>query len=205
VPDGDVAICCGDITTIGQLTVIDDFAQWMRSLPHKHKIAIFGNHDRFQTQSYLRDAALGYLADNGITYLEDNEIVIDGIKFYGSPWTPVYGEHSFMASRGEEIASKWHRISDDVNVLITHGPPYGILDGVPKGFWFGEEIIENAGCEMLVRRIQQLKNLKAHCFGHIHTGAGVKVIDNVVFANCASCGIVNDEYEIVNPVRVIDI
>jgi len=206
VPDGDVAVCCGDITTSGQLSVMYDFAQWMGALPHKNKIAIFGNHDAFEHKSDSRDEAIGYLVDNGITYLEDNEVIIDGVKFYGSPWTPTYGNYSFMASRGEEIARKWNAIHDDVSVLITHGPPYEILDEVRTGeVWFGEEIIRNPGCEMLVKRIQQLKNLKVHCFGHIHSGAGVKVINDIIFANCASCAIINNEYVIGNPVRVIDV
>jgi len=206
VPGGDVAICCGDITTSGQLSVMYDFAQWMGALPHKWKIVIFGNHDAFQAGSDDRDEALGYLAENGIIYLEDSEVVIDGVKFYGSPWTPVYGNYYFMASRGEEIASKWNKIPDDVNVLISHGPPYEILDQVSIGeVWFGEEIIRHPGCEMLAKRIEQLRNLKAHLFGHIHSGAGVKIINNVVFANCASCAIVNGEYVIGNPVRVIDV
>ena len=203
IPDGDVLVHAGDITISGQLKIMSDFAEWMGSFSHKKKYVIFGNHDRFQAQSYYRDMALTYIQDAGITYLQDSEDVIDGVKFYGSPWTPAYGEYWFMASRGEDIAKRWNAIPDDVDVLITHSPPYDILDQVFTGeVWFGEEIIRNIGCEMLAKRIQQLKSLKAHIFGHCHPSSGVKVINDIVFANCA---ILNAKYEVVNPVRVIDI
>lgn len=200
-PDGDVLICAGDITGNGQLTVMEDFANWMKQFPHK-KIVIMGNHDRYETHNSIRDTAIQYLLDVGITYLEHSEIVIDGLKIFGSPYTPRFYDWSFNVDRGNAIAAKWNLIPNDVNVLVSHGPPYGILDQVPKGVWFGEEILENAGCVDLLNRVKELKQLKAHLFGHIHYGSGVKIINDVVFANCA---ILDEQYQVANPVRVIDV
>lgn len=202
IPDGDVLVCCGDITGNGQLEVIKDFADWMKQFPHSTKISIFGNHDRFQERNVIRDTAIQYLIDAGISYLEDSKIIINGIKFYGSPWTPTYGEYSFMSWRGQEIANKWSSIPNDVNVLITHGPPNGIGDEVSRGFWFGESVIENVGCVDLLNKIKGLKQLKAHLFGHIHSGSGIKIINNIKFANCSICDAQNNP---INSIRIIDV
>jgi len=201
IPDGDVLIHAGDITTNGQLTIMDDFAQWMKQFPHK-KIVIFGNHDRYEEQNSIRDLAIQYLLDAGITYLQDNDITINDAKFYGAPWSPRFYDWSFNVDRGDAIAKKWALIPDDTAVLITHSPVHKILDEAPRGHWFGEDIFENAGCEELAKRITQLKQLKVHLSGHIHEGSGVKVINNIVFANCSIC---DGRYNPINPVRIIDI
>lgn len=201
-PDGDVLVCAGDITGNGQLTVMDDFAKWMANQPHKHKLVVFGNHDRFEALTPIRKSAIGFLLDAGITYLQDSSIEIDGIKIYGSPFSPRFYDWSFNIDRGLASEKKWAQIPDDVIILITHSPPYGILDEVPKGLWFDEEVLEHVGCRDLLNRISELKQLKAHCFGHLHYSSGVKVINDITFANCA---ILNEQYQVANPVRVIDI
>ena|ERR1700733_3787942 len=202
LPDGDVLVHAGDITRNGELDTMEDFAKWMKDQPHRHKLVIFGNHDRFERLDNNRKVAIGFLLDAGITYLQDSSIEIDGVKFYGTPWSPRWGDYQFYADRGNDIAAKWRIIPDDTNVLIVHGPPYEILDGVPYGIWYGEHITINVGCKDLLRRIKELKQLKVFLCGHIHSSSGVKVIDNVVYANCA---ILNPEHEIAYPARVIDI
>ena len=128
IPSGDVLIHAGDMTSEGEIETIGSFNKWLGELPHRHKIVIAGNHD------WSFDNGQRFLAREMITnatYLEDSEITIDGVKFYGSPWTPEYGEWAFNIPRGEALASKWSMIPDDVNVLITHGPPKKILDRGP--------------------------------------------------------------------------
>ena len=97
------------------------------------------------------------------TYLEDQAVEIDGIRFYGSPFTPEFFEWAFMLPRGEALRAKWASIPDDVDVLITHGPPHGVLDATVRG--------EPAGCEALALRIQDIAP-RLHLFGHIHEGYG---------------------------------
>ena len=53
--------------------------------------------------------------------------------------------------RGAEIAEKWKLIPDDTDILITHGPPNGILDEVPRKFF-----VENTGCEELIKKVEEL-------------------------------------------------
>ena len=88
-------------------------------------------------------------------YLEDSGVVIDGLKFWGSPWTPEFFDWAFNARRGLQLFDKWQKIPLDTDVLITHGPPAGILDLVVTRQ--GEAQV---GCNDLLRRIHELKKLK---------------------------------------------
>jgi Icc-related predicted phosphoesterase len=180
---------------------MEDFAKWMKQFPHK-KIVIFGNHDRYEELNSIRMLAIQYLLDADITYLQDNDIVINDVKFYGAPWSPRFYDWSFNVDRGLAIAKKWTLIHDDVNVCITHTVPYGIGDEVSRGFWFGENIIENAGCKDLLNRISELKQLKLHIGGHLHLGSGVRIKNGITFINAS---ILNEQYQVANPVRIIDI
>jgi Icc-related predicted phosphoesterase len=115
--------------------------------------------------------------------LFDNDVTIDGIKFYGSPWQPEFHNWAFNLSRGEELAEKWEQIPNDVDVLITHGPAYGILDYAPIG--------GHVGCEELYRKIVEVKP-KIHVCGHIHDGYGQKTMGGIEFLNAS---VLNDRYE----------
>lgn len=162
VPDGDVLIHCGDITASGTLGEYVAFNEWLKPLPHKHKIVIGGNHD-FALQRQPKEALA---ALDAATYLEDEEVVIDGLHIYGSPWQPEYLDLAFNLPRGgEELFEKWEAIPAHTNILVTHGPPHGVLDRLA---YHG-----NIGCELLRKRLKWLTGLKLHCFGHIHEGYGM--------------------------------
>jgi Icc-related predicted phosphoesterase len=108
----------------GEKDCIKDFDDWLGTLPHKHKIVICGNHDLCFEDNPKEARKLMKNAH----YLEDETIEIEGLKFYGSPWQPEFHNWAFNLNRGEEIKKKWDLIPNDTDVLITHGPPYGILD-----------------------------------------------------------------------------
>jgi Icc-related predicted phosphoesterase len=183
----DTFIHAGDITTQGELSTLLDFSFWLKDIPANNKIVIFGNHEIGFQNGPKRQKAIEMIKETGAYYLENNSIIIDGIKFYGSPATPYFFGWEWNYQRGEEIGKQWSQIPDDVNVLITHGPPYGILDLV-------EDTASNAGrdlhqgCADLRKRISSLTQLKAHVFGHLHLNGGqmVKIADTV-FANGAIC------------------
>ncbi len=78
-------------------------------------------------------------------------------------------------------------------MLITHGPPFGILDECSNG--------QKVGCEDLLSKIQNLE-IKVHAFGHIHEGYGIKVQDGIAFVN--SC-ILNKNYKVKNEPICIEI
>lgn len=96
------------------------------------------------------------------TYLEDSQIEIYGIKIYGSPWQPEFGNWAFNLPRGEECLKKWNQIPDDTDILLTHTPPIGHGDLVCSGI--------RAGCVELLSTVQQRVKPRYHVFGHIHEG-----------------------------------
>jgi predicted phosphohydrolase len=182
VPDGDVLIHAGDITWRGELEIIADFSNWLKDLPHKHKICIFGNHELFFRSGPNRGVAIQMIENSGATYLENSGIKIDDLNFWGSPATPYFNDWEWNYQRGADIGRIWAQIPDDTNVLITHGPPNGILDKV-RDSSRGPQ-----GCEMLKKRVMELPNLKAHIFGHLHMNGGQTTnILGVQFVNAAIC------------------
>ncbi len=173
VPDGDILLHAGDITRFGKLADVESFDRWLGTLPHKHKIVICGNHDFcFQEEPAKARSSL-----TSAIYLEDESVEIEGLKIYGSPWQPWYGGWAFNVERGPALAEKWARIPDDTQILITHGPPEGILDRTFRG--------EVVGDRELFDRVKVVKP-RLHVFGHIHEAAGRMEIDGTTFINAST-------------------
>ncbi len=197
IPEGDLLIHSGDATITGTTEEIRRFNRWFSVLPHKCKIFVAGNHDwLFEREK----SAARMLLDDGIIYLQDEAVEIDGLKIYGPPWQPRFFDWAFNLMRGPELAEKWVLIPDDIDILITHGPPHGILDEVPRKFG-----VENTGCEELRKRVDeiaQLGRLKLHVFGHIHCGYGVAEHSGVRFVNASTC---DEDYRPIQPPIVIDL
>jgi len=173
IPEGDVLIHAGDLTRHGTLDDVKEFNDFLSTLPHPHKIVIAGNHDF----CFEKDQkACEELLTNCI-YLQDQDVIIDGVKFYGSPWQPWFYDWAFNLQRGPEIRAKWELIPEDTDVLITHGPPYGIGD-----LTFQKD---HAGCEDLLEIVGRIKP-KVHIFGHIHEGYGITTHEITTFINASS-------------------
>ena len=130
---------------------------WMWKLPIEHKIFVAGNHD-FGIESGL----VKNFEDYDITYLFNNSVTIDGIKFWGSPFTPNFGQWAFMKARNT-INRVWDVIPDDTDIIVTHGPPKGILD-ISDNY---DRSIEFCGDSALLKRMLKLEPMLV-CFGHIH-------------------------------------
>lgn len=197
IPDGDVLVHCGDFCGHGVMHEFQDFVAWFAEQPHKHKIFTAGNHDGCVERN---TAACRQFVPDNVNMLLNESIEIEGLKFYGSPWTPRFGHWSFMRARGPSMAQIWEQIPEDVDVLITHGPAYGHGDLCPP---YTTPFKKVAGCLDLMNRIRKVQP-KVHFFGHIHDGYGVTQNDelNTVFVNAATC---NESYEPVNPPMVITI
>ena len=171
-PD-DILIHAGDVTEHGKREEVIEFLDWFASFDIKHKIFIAGNHD---TALGLNPFIAEPYKENGVTYLIDSFIQIDKLKIYGSPWIPKIGNFFFNLERGEAIAQKWANIPDDVVILVTHCPPYGILDKAG---------ILNVGCEDLYMKVAKVQP-KIHIFGHLHDNYGYKIIDPTIYMNAAN-------------------
>lgn len=195
IPDGDVLVFAGDITSHGTISDLVRFNKWLNKWPHKNKLVVAGNHD----WCFAREKNLSKEILTNATYLEDSEIIIDDIKFYGSPWQPEFCNWAFNLRR-DKLKDVWDLIPDDTNVLITHGPPYSILDLVLNVR--SNENGEMVGCAYLAERIMALKELKLHVFGHIHCAYGEKTEKGIHYVNASIC---TEEYQADNEPIVIDI
>lgn len=179
VPEGDVLVHAGDICSFydpleRSMAVLEDFNGWLGELPHRHKIVIAGNHDVPFTREPERARALLTNAH----YLENSGIELDGLRFWGSPITPVMGSMAFATERGAASREVWNRIPENTDVLVTHGPPRGILD--QDNIW---EVHD--GCPSLLEAVRRVKP-QAHIFGHIHGGWGKeRSRDGTRFVNCS--------------------
>lgn len=184
--DIDLLIHAGDMSMMGTETEIDQFLKWYSSLRAKYKVLIAGNHDfLFEKQRMIAKDLLTKYSD--IIYLETEEVVIEGIKIYGEPRQPWFHSWAFNVERGEAIKRYWDAIPEDVNILVTHGPPKGILDMTMSG--------DNVGCEDLLYRLPYLEQLKLVVFGHIHEHAGCELINGVYYVNASA---LNVRYQLQN-------
>ncbi len=173
IPECDILIHCGDYCSFeredGRL--LADVDRWFAEVPAKHVLCIGGNHDfALQREEFRFENAI---------YLEDSLVEIDGLSFYGSPWCPELMGYAFFAEP-ETLAETWKRIPTGVDVLVTHTPPYGILD-LPS------REPRHLGCAEL--RIELLRiQPRLHVFGHVHASHGTQQVGSTQFVNAAVVG-----------------
>jgi Icc-related predicted phosphoesterase len=198
LPGGDLLICSGDISGRGSITEIENFMKWFDEIDnYDTKVFIAGNHDfGFENEN---EKLIGLLTGyKNIDYLQDERMDLwDGndeqLVIYGTPWQPEFHNWAFNLPRGEKLKEKWDKIPVDVDILITHSPPFGKLD-------FVQYNNINVGCEELMKRIGEIKP-KIHVFGHIHEGFGYVFDGNTHFINAS---VLNERYEFRNrPVNVL--
>jgi len=198
----DCIVVAGDMTMMGRRKELVKFLDWLDSQPAEHKVVIAGNHDHFMDPDHpketsceedINDLISGYPS---IHYLNDSGITIDGINFWGSPVQPAFGGWAFNRERGSDIKRHWDKIPENVDMLITHGPPYGVLDMMEQVYW-GESL----GCKDLLNAVKRSKP-KYHVFGHIHGSFGFDDINGIKYHNVSSLG---EDYTSTNPPRFIEI
>lgn len=180
---GDVLIHCGDVENIfapdfGALEAID---HWFGYQDFERIFLVGGNHDR---QLQERAASQSHPLRNAV-YLEDCAVEFGGLTFYGAPWVPDLGGMAYYAD-DVALARAWAEIPSEIDVLITHTPPAGVLDRSSRGMALG--------CPHLARRLTQISPA-LHCFGHVHAAAGSVEIGGTTYVNASA---VNSHYEIVN-------
>jgi Icc-related predicted phosphoesterase len=172
LPEADMIIHAGDICQNGTEGEVLSFLNWFTKLDFRYKIFIAGNHDFFfdgETDNYLSK-----IIPSNITYLNDSGIEIEGFTIWGSPVTPWLYDGAFNRIRGRNISKHWKMIPENTDILITHGPPYGILDKNRVGF--------SAGCQSLKRAVKRIQP-KLHVFGHIHEAGGIVELQGITFVN----------------------
>lgn len=188
-PKGEILIISGDITERGNLSEAKRALDFFSSLDYQQIILIAGNHDFCFENNFNKTGKLLKRYKN-IIYLNDSGIEINGFKIWGSPVQPIFYWWAFNKT-SKQLKKHWNMIPEDTDMLITHTPPYSILDKNDFG--------QNCGCVDLYNRIQKL-NLKYHIFGHIHESYGRDEIDGIKFINCS---ILDENYIIKNkPVEI---
>lgn len=169
---GDVVILSGDMlpnfshnkrvdTTLQLEWLANEFIDWAWGITAGHIIITAGNHDTCFEDNIVWTRKI-LENDKRITVLIDEAIIIDGVKFYGSPWVNPVGNWSFLADTGK-MAIVRDIIPLDTNVLVCHSPPYGILDMAYN---------QNLGCKHLLKKLDHLNNLGLMTVGHIHECGG---------------------------------
>ncbi len=159
----DMVIHSGDCSNSGYLQhsilEITNFLNWYEMIPVAYKIFVAGNHD---TAIARRAINKEDIAMRGIQYLENESIEIEGIKIWGSPITPTFGDWSFMKAR-DKTHEVWKEIPDDTDILVVHGPPKNIRDLTLNR----SNQLERCGDLALFNRVKVVQP-KIMMFGHIH-------------------------------------
>ena len=184
IPQCDILIHCGDICSFHSedLETLEDIDQWFGEVPARHVICIGGNHD------YPLEK--GEFKFSNAHYLEDTSVIIEGIKIYGSPWCPDLQGFAFYGS-DMKLYEKWKAIPSDIDILVTHTPPVGILDMPSSG-------LVHLGCPILRKQLKRVSP-SYHVFGHVHASSGEYEEGGIQFVNAAIVGGAN--FEVRNAAR----
>jgi Icc-related predicted phosphoesterase len=191
---GDLLIVAGDWTKKDTISEIEDFEDWLLIQAYKKIIIIAGNHDNVVYEC-------GWVDKGKIEYLLDSGTEFEGLRIWGSPWTKSFegmNPHckAFTLDTEEQLAEKWAMIPDDVNILVTHSPPFTIMDWTTDGYQVGST-------SLMAHHMKRL-NPRLWVFGHIHESYGQEGPfrwNNTQYVNASH---VNEHYEPVNkPIRII--
>ncbi|XP_072322341.1 metallophosphoesterase MPPED2a isoform X2 [Scyliorhinus torazame] len=214
MPYGDILLHTGDFTELGLPTEVKKFNDWLGSLPYEYKIVIAGNHEltfdkdfiaELVKQDYYRFPSVSKLKpedfDNvqslltNCIYVQDSEVTVKGFQIYGTPWTPWFNGWGFNLPRGQSLLDKWNLIPEGIDILMTHGPPLGFRDWVPKE-------LQRVGCVELLNTVQRRVRPKLHVFGGIHEGYGIMTDGYTTYINASTCTV---SFQPINPPIIFDL
>ncbi|KAG5718682.1 Metallophosphoesterase domain-containing protein 1 [Termitomyces sp. T112] len=194
VPDGDVLLHAGDLSSWGHPSQVDLTLKWLQKLGHPAKIVIGGNHDLCLDAKLgqgnqvlsLEDSSLEAIRKKlkskelfkaNVHYLQHESVTITTSEgktwsIFGSPSAPQYARGAFQYGSEDEARTIYQQIPLGIDILLTHTPPHFILDKTRRG--------KNAGCPYLAARMQDLEQCRLHVFGHIHEAWGADITDEGV-------------------------
>jgi Icc-related predicted phosphoesterase len=193
IPPCDLLVSCGDFSMLGKQNEVRAFHTWMNRQPAKHLISVMGNHEINVEANFGLSKEIALEVCPRVHFIEEGLIEIEGVKIWCSAHTPEFCDWAYNVPRGYEIKRHWDMIPDNIDILVTHGPPFGVLDTVRGG--------PHLGCEELIKAVERVKPL-IHAFGHIHDSFGKIEIDGATYINASIC---DERYSAVNPVRVEEI
>ncbi len=175
LPKGDILIHAGDFDIRDPID-LDYIIKWFQSLDFKHIVWIGGNHDFYLEELFKQGISPYQRIPKNIHYLCNSSVEIEGIKIWGSPFSPFFHDWAFMGFL-EDLKKIWNTIPEDTDIVITHAPPFGINDHVQPGN-------RSQGCPALRDKIKEIKP-KYHICGHIHEGYGIYQDEHTVYINAS--------------------
>jgi len=182
IPPCDLVVLSGDIT--GGPAYVNDrwrpdlsdghWRDWLRgpfsdwASKAGHVIMIGGNHDT-AIERY------GPPTLSNLEYLCDSQSVFGGWNFWGMPWIPTFDRLAFNLDK-EPFVEKCSLIPPNINFLVCHAPPFGILDRTNSGFL--------AGSMATLEAIDRIQPKIVTC-GHIHEARGLRQRGRTTIINSA--------------------
>ena len=194
----DVFIHVGDFTEHGTVSELARFKLYLDTIPAKYIILVPGNHDRLlETEPKTRNLFSNYhLLINQELRIYDLE---SEINLWGSPDTAPWDNWAFNTN-DEQRKKIVNRIPTNTEILLTHGPPKGILDQTQDN--------QNAGCQYLLERLQNDYSIHYHFFAHIHEAYGYySFIENIYDRKIKmyNVSLMNAQYQPFNPPITIEL
>lgn len=189
VPDVDMVIHCGDESNNGNAWFNEpesrEFFGWYGALPIPNKVFVPGNHSTAIEKGLVKPT--DYPA---VHFLIHQQLEWSGLKLFGSPYTPTFFDWAYMRERSE-LDEVWATIPDDIDILMTHGPPKGILDVTRD---MESENMIHVGSKSLRKHVEQRIKPLYHAFGHIHDEQSVQNFGQVqynetLYMNCSCCNL----------------
>lgn len=173
IPACDVLIHCGDFCSFhrADLQTLEDVDAWFAELPARNIVGVGGNHDFLLQSGEFRFAHA--------QLLQDRLVEVAGLGIYGSPLCPDLSGFAYYASP-DELVERWKQIPSGIDVLVTHTPPFGVLDFPTSGKM-------NLGCPYLREELKRIQP-RLHVFGHIHASHGMLRTSETQFINAAIVG-----------------
>ena len=182
LPKGDMLLIAGDLASWGTKKELETVNKWLGTLSYKYKIVVAGNHDQ------ALEKEDGHKLFTNAIYLQDELVEIEGLRIYGSPVNEMNElrlNYSWGFCDPKYIIEATEKISENLDILLTHGGPMGILDKINRN---GKQV----GSPELLRAVLKKKPL-FHIFGHIHESYGILGKDKTEFINAA---IMNERNEL---------
>ncbi len=203
---GDLLIVAGDLTARHTPLETVGVLEWLEKQEYRKIIFIAGNHDTQLVEDEEYEVFFdGKIFDikwsEKIEYLCDSGIEFEGLKIWGSPWSlsfpGINPKCTAFTGDEEKLMDSYDKIPKDTDILITHGPAFGILDKTKDN--------RHVGSKSLSSLLRFSCQPKIHLHGHIHESYGRSFpVYNEKIVITANASIVNEKYEHVNePIRII--